>query len=103
MLDYLKIMKKRIFILSITIIVSIFIGIVAGRVIPVSTAEKEKIVIDTVYVESTKTDSLLQNILNEIYKINRKKKLSPVRNQSKCKDTIRVDAIIHLEQSNKSQ
>ena len=98
MWEYVKSHRYGFAISAITIAVSAFIGTLGGRLIRVAESKKE-VVHDTLYMQPSKADSLLQDISTHVREINAKipvKKKGGKRSVPK-KDTIRVDATIHLD------
>lgn len=98
MWEYVKSHRYGFVISAITIAVSAFIGTLGGRLIRVAESKKE-VVHDTLYMQPSKADSLLQDISTQVREINAKipiKKKGGKRSVPK-KDTIRVDATIHLD------
>lgn len=73
-----------------------FLGFLGERCVPVENQEPLKK--DTVYVGNGDIDSLLQDISNQVREINRKiKEKKPVRRCKPRKDTIRIDALLHID------
>lgn len=96
-IEYLKVHRHSLVILTITVIVSVFIGILGAKILPAYNPEQP--VRDTIYVERTVTDSLLEDISGQVHEINSKipVKRTPVRRKVQKCDTIKVDATIHLD------
>ena len=73
-----------------------FLGWLGAKCIPVDNhVSPQK---DTVYVGNGDTDSLLLDISNQVREINRKiKEKRPMRRCKPRKDTIHIDASLHIE------
>lgn len=98
--EYVKAHRYGLAISAITFAVSAFIGVLGGKLICMEDTEPE-VVHDTLYVRSSKADSLLQDIATKVKDINSK---IPVKKNGRRrrikKDTIKVDATIHLDNVN---
>ena len=80
----------------VVITIGMLLGDYCARILSKASPDKRKI--DTIYIEKSKTDSLLQEIAVIVDEIN--KKLTPKKVYiKKCKqcDTLRIDASIRLE------
>lgn len=101
MMEYLKVHRHSLIILTITIVVSVFIAVLGAKMIPLNNPEQP--VYDTIYVERTVTDSLLKDISGQVHEINSKipVKRTQVRQKVQKCDTIKVDATIHLDKDPK--
>lgn len=97
MLEYIKVHRHSLIILTITIAVSVFIGVLGAKIVPVNSPEQP--VHDTIYVGRTVTDSLLEDISGQVHEINIKipVRRTPVRRKAPQCDTLKVDATIHLD------
>lgn len=71
MWEYVKSHRYGFAISAITIAVSAFIGTLGGRLIRVAESKKE-VVHDTLYMQPSKADSLLQDISTQVREINAK-------------------------------
>ena len=101
--EYIKAHRYGIIISVITVAVSAFIGVLGGKLISVEES-KPDVVHDTLYVQPSKADSLLQDIATQVKDINSKipvKKFG--RKRLVKRDTIRVDATIHLDKRGESE
>lgn len=95
--DFIKVHRYGLFISAITFAVSSFIGVLGGRMIHVDDSE-HSVVHDTLYVQPSKADSLLQDIATQVKEINSKIPVKkPGRKRLIKKDTIKVDATIHMD------
>lgn len=99
MIEYLKVYRHSLIILTITIVVSVFIGVLGVKMIPLNNSEQPAH--DTIYVERTITDSLLEDISGQVHEINSKLpvKRTTVRQKVQKCDTITVDATIHFDKA----
>ena len=97
MIEYLKVYRHSLIILTITIAVSVFIGVLGAKMVPVKSPEQP--VHDTIYVGRSVTDSLLEDISGQVREINSKipVKRTPVRRKAPQCDTLKVDATIHID------
>lgn len=95
--EYIKAHRYGLIISAITFAVSAFIGVLGGKLICVEDPEPD-IIHDTLYVQPSKADSLLQDIATQVRDINSKIPVKkPGRKKLIKKDTIKVDATIHLD------
>ena len=73
-----------------------FLGFLGERCVPVENQEPPQK--DTVYLGNGHADSLLLEISNQVREINRKiKDKKPMRRCIPRKDTIRIDASLHID------
>ena len=95
--EYIKTHCYGLVILAVTIVGAVFIGEI-GRGL-VDFAPNQEVKHDTIYIRPSKADSLLEEITTEVKEINSKipAKNTGGRRRSPKKDTIRVDATIHLD------
>lgn len=84
---------------SIATVVSVFIAVLVARTVNVAVPEMSEIVHDTVFIQQPVTDSILQDIDVQVKEINSKitVKKTMKRKPSKRNDTIKVDAVIHID------
>lgn len=102
--EYWRLNDVQIVVFSITIIISSFIVFFGCKFIPINNKKpKEKpyaVVKDTIYIRSSKTDSLLEDISMQVHEINNKlKKPQSIRYKKRVKakdDTIRIDASVRV-------
>ena len=96
--ELIKAHRYGIIVFGITIAVSVFIGVLVGRIVKVSTPEKQEIVKDAIFDSPSLTDSLLQDIDEQVKEINSKipEKRPVGKRCAKMNDTIKLDAIIYL-------
>lgn len=95
--EYVKTRWYGLVILAVTIAGAVFIGEIGCGLVDM--APNQEVKHDTIYLRPSKADSLLEEIAAEVKDINSKipvKKTGRRRRASK-KDTIRVDATIHLD------
>ena len=100
--EYIKVHGFSLLILAITIAVSSFIGSYVGRTIPIP--KEEAPLHDTIYLRPSLTDSLLLDISDQLRDINSKiivKK--PLRKTPLKRDSIKIDATIHLDYDKEKQ
>lgn len=80
----------------VVITIGVLLGDNCARILSKASPDKRKT--DTVYIEKSKTDSILQEIAIQVDEIN--KKLTPkkvyIQKRKPC-DTLRIDASIRLE------
>lgn len=86
-----------VYLLNLVVIsVGVLLGDYCARTLSKASPDKRKT--DTIYIEKSKTDSILQEIAIQIDEIN--KKLTPkkvyIQKRKPC-DTLRIDASIRLE------
>ena len=100
-LEYIKVHHCRIVIVSLTVIISIMISGLALRLIPGPPPEPPTSP-DTIFVDSCGADSILRGIYQQVYEINKKipTKSTGGKKRPRCKDTIRLDATIHVDNHN---
>lgn len=92
--EWLMVYKWPILIWSVIFMGASFLGCLGARFISID--HQEPIQKDTVYVE--KGDSLLRDISFQVREINRKIPIKkPVRRHRPCKDTLRIDASLHID------
>jgi len=98
-IGFLKAHRYALVVYSIATAVSVFIGVLVARTINVAVPEMPEIVHDTVFVQQPVTDSILQDIDVQVKEINSKitVKKNVKRKPSKRNDTIKVDAVIHID------
>lgn len=97
--EYIKVHKMGIIILSVTILVSAFVGTLAGIMIINANYERQEVVYDTLYLQPSYADSLMKDISVQVKEINTKipSKKSIGKRRTKKNDIIKIDAHIHLD------
>ncbi len=94
--EWIIVYKRPLLIWTFVFLGASFLGFLGGRCIPVENQEPPQK--DTIYVGNGNTDSLLLDISNQVREINGKiKEKKPVRRCKTRKDTIRIDASLHIE------
>lgn len=92
--EFIKAHRYGIIVFGITIAVSVFVGVLVGRIVKVAAPEEQEIVQDP-----SVSDSLLQDIDEQVKEINSKIPVKrPVgKRRAKKNDTIKLDAVIHID------
>lgn len=94
--EYIKVHKMGILILSVTILVSAFVGNLLAEMIKNANSEKQEVVHDTLYLQPSHADSLMKDISVQVKEINSKIP-SKSKRRTKKNDIIKIDARIHLD------
>ena len=102
--EYVKAYGFGLIVLGITIAVSVFIGVLVGKMVKVNVSKEPEKTYDTIFVSHPVSDSLLQDISTQVKEINLKisAKKRTGRKPVKKNDTIKVEATIHLDKNEAS-
>lgn len=95
--EYIKTRWYGLAMFAVTIAGAVFIGELGIGLVEM--VPKQEVKHDTIYIPASKADSLLEEIVTEVKAINSKipAKKTVGRRRASKKDTIRLDATIHLD------
>lgn len=98
---FMKVHCFSLIVLGVTVAVSVFIGVLVGRMVEVNPSKEREAPHDTMFVSPSVADSLLQDISIQVKEINSKipAKRRTSRKAVKKNDTIKVEATIHLDKN----
>lgn len=98
--EYVKAYGFGWIVLGITIAVSVFMGVLVGKMVKVNVTKELEVTHDTIFI-SPSVDSLLQDISTQVKEINSKipAKKRTGRKPIKKNDTIKVEATIHFDEN----